>query len=156
VTAGARSAVAMSEGEIWSFLAESSKLQLGTVHPDGGPHLATMFYAMEDGRIAFWTYARSQKVRNLERNPRLSCLVESGWDYAELRGVLIRGTAEIFRTESDVRRIGMSVARAVRGEEIDETRRRELEGQAAKRVAVLVHPSSVASWDHRRLARRAV
>jgi PPOX class probable F420-dependent enzyme len=145
----------MTDSEVASFLAESSKLQLGTVHHDGGPHLATIFYAMEDGHIVFWTYARSQKVRNLERDPRLSCLVEAGWDYHELRGVLVRGSAELVRTESEVRRIGMSVARAVRGADIDEVRRRELESQAAKRVAVRVHPSSVASWDHRRLPRRA-
>ena len=67
-------------------------MQVASVGHDGAPHLTTLFYVVRDGRIAFWTYGRSQKIRNLERDPRVSCLVEDGVDYFELRGVSITGT----------------------------------------------------------------
>ena len=46
---------------------------------------------MHEGRIAFWTYASSQKIKNLERDDRITCLVEDGTDYFELRGCLDLG-----------------------------------------------------------------
>ncbi len=77
----------MSPSEIETFLDDSMKVQVATVSPDGAPHLTTLFYVMQDGQIAFWTYASSQKIKNLERDPRITCLVEDGEDYFELRGV---------------------------------------------------------------------
>ena len=93
----ARDAVRMDRAEVEEFLGSQVKVQVASLGKDGAPHLATLFYVVEDGRIAFWTYARSQKVRNLERDPRVSCLVEDGLDYFELRGVSVRGRAEILR-----------------------------------------------------------
>ena len=72
-------------------------MQVASIGTDGVPHLTTLFYVVRDGRIAFWTYGRSQKIRNLERDPRVSALVEDGVDYFELRGVSITGRAEIVR-----------------------------------------------------------
>ena len=86
-----RSAVAMSEAEIEEFLAGDMKVQVATIGPDGAPHLTTLFYVLDEGRIAFWTYGSSQKVKNLRRDPRITCLVEDGDDYFELRGVSITG-----------------------------------------------------------------
>ena len=74
------------------FLDEKVKVQVASIGKDGAPHLTTLFYVVRDGAIAFWTYGRSQKIRNLERDPRISCLVEDGDDYFELRGVSITGT----------------------------------------------------------------
>jgi general stress protein 26 len=65
---------------------------------------------LHEGRIAFWTYARSQKVRNLERDPRISCLVETGDDYFALRGVSVTGEAELVRDDARIRQIGTAVA----------------------------------------------
>ena len=82
----------MTEAEIEEFLAANMKVQVATIGPDGTPHLTTLFYVVEDGRLAFWTYGASQKVVNLRRDPRITCLVEGGEDYFELRGVSIQGT----------------------------------------------------------------
>ena len=82
---------------------------------DGAPHLTTLFYVVHDGRIAFWTYASSQKIKNLERDPRITCLVETGMDYFELAGVSIQGTAEIVRDEDRIREIGTKVVTAMSG-----------------------------------------
>lgn len=153
--AGGRDHIRMDDAERAAYLAGQVKVQVATLGRDGWPHLTTLFYVLDDARIAFWTYARSQKVRNLERDPRISCLVEDGEQYAELRGVSIRGRAEIRREPEAVARVGAAVAVAMTGvssfEELGELGRLEVERQAAKRVAVVVQPDRVASWDHRKL-----
>ncbi len=137
------------------FLGSQVKVQVASLDKDGGPHLSTLFYVVEGGRIAFWTYGRSQKVRNLERDDRVSCLVETGEDYFELRGVSVRGRAKMLRDPDDVRRIGSAVATAMTGagsfEDLGHLGRDEVERQVPQRVAVLVTPIHTASWDHRKL-----
>ena len=148
-----RAAVSMSDEEIEGYLAASMKVQVASIGVDGAPHLTTLFYVLHDGRIAFWTYASSQKVRNLERDPRISCLVETGTDYVELAGVSIQGTAEIVRDEDRIREIGTAVTDAMSGgADLGDLGREIVEKQVQKRVAVLVTPTKVASWDHSKMS----
>jgi PPOX class probable F420-dependent enzyme len=152
VAAKGRDLVKMTDAEIEAFLTESKKVQVATVNPDGTPHLTTLFYVVLDGRIAFWTYGRSQKIKNLERDPRITCLVETGDDYFELRGVSLTGKAELVTDEAEIRRIGSAVAsRMVDGADLGDIGRDEVERQVRKRVAVVVVPSRTASWDHRKM-----
>ncbi|HEX5861828.1 MAG TPA: pyridoxamine 5'-phosphate oxidase family protein [Nocardioides sp.] len=150
-----RDAVRMSDDEVAAFLADNLKVQVATAGRDGVPHLTTLFYVVDHGRIAFWTYGSSQKIRNLERDPRLSCLVEDGTDYFELRGVSITGKAELVRDTDRIRAIGSAVATRMVGadsfEELGDVGRTQVERQVTKRVGVVVHPEHVASWDHRKL-----
>ena len=150
-----RDLVRMSEAEIEEFLGAAKKVQVATINPDGSPHLTTLFYVVLDGRIAFWTYGRSQKIRNLERDPRIACLVEDGEDYFELRGVSITGRGELVTEESAIRRIGTAVAsRMVDGADLGDLGRDEVERQVGKRVGVVVVPDRTASWDHRKMLDR--
>jgi PPOX class probable F420-dependent enzyme len=137
----------MSPTEVAAFLAAGRKVQLATINRDGTPHLVTMFYGMRDGRIAFWTYRTSQKARNLARDPRLTCLVEDGDGYFELRGVQLRGTVEFV---DDVAAVGRLIAAQLAGVPADELDSYVAQA-AAKRVAYVVRPEHVASWDHRKL-----
>jgi PPOX class probable F420-dependent enzyme len=142
----------MSDDEVSEFLAKGKKVQVATVNPDGSPHLTTLFYVLHEGRIAFWTYAKSQKVRNLQRDPRITCLVESGEDYFELRGVSVTGKAELVTDETGVRAVGSAVAtRMLDGADLGDFGREEVERQVRKRVAVVVTPDRTASWDHRKM-----
>lgn len=148
-----RNAVKMSSGELEAFLRENIKVQVATVGRDGAAHLTTLFYVvLEDGRIAFWTYGRSQKIRNLERDPRITCLVEDGVDYFELRGASISGTAELVRDKERIEVIGGAVAARMVGvgsvAELGDAGMSEVSRQAEKRVVVIVTPESVGSWDH--------
>jgi len=152
----ARDVVRMSDDEIDAFLRGARKVQVATLAQDGTPHLTTLFHVVDDrGRIAFWTYGRSQKIRNLERDPRVSLLVEDGEDYFELRGVSVRGSAEVVRDLDAVRAVGTAVALRMIGadtpEALGDVGMAEVERQAAKRVAVVVTPEHTASWDHRKL-----
>lgn len=152
---GGRDEVRMSEQEVGDLLADNIKVQVASLGPDGAPHLTTLFYIVRDRRIAFWTYARSQKIRNLERDPRVSALVEGGDDYFELRGVSITGRAEIIRDYDGIYSIGSEVATRMIGadsfDSLGDFGRETVEKQAGKRVAVVIHPDHVATWDHRKM-----
>ncbi len=150
-----RDAVRMSEAEVADFLGANNKVQVATVNPDGAPHLTTLFYVVRDGRIAFWTYGRSQKVRNLERDPRITCLVEDGEDYFELRGVSISGTAEFIRDHDELLDLGTAVAMRMVGVDdpaaLGEIGTDMVAKQALKRVGLVVTPTTVATWDHSKM-----
>ena len=154
-TSSGRDGVRMSDVEVADLLGDNLKVQVASLGPDGAPHLTTLFYVVREGRIAFWTYARSQKIRNLERDPRVSVLVEAGDDYFELRGVSISGRAEIVRDHDEIYSIGSEVAtRMVAAESFEalgDLGRETVEKQARKRVAVVIHPDHVATWDHRKM-----
>lgn len=142
----------MTDKEVTSLVGEQRKLQLGTINPDGTPHLVTMFYGTVDDKIAFWTYRSSQKIRNIERDPRVTCLVETGVEYFELRGALIYGTATLMTDQNDVRYVGEQVVRRMM-QDVEESAIAELvAATAVKRYAVVVEPVRIASWDHRKMA----
>ena len=101
-----RNQIRMTDEEIYAFLAERHILQVATIDHDGYPHLVAMWYVLVNNEIAFWTYARSQKVVNLRRDPRLTCMVEEGEHYNELRGVQIKGRAVIHDDYETVLRLG--------------------------------------------------
>lgn len=141
----------MTDDEVTALVGGQRKLQLGTINPDGTPHLVTMFYGLLDDKIAFWTYRSSQKIRNIERDPRVTCLVETGLEYFELRGALIYGTATMLTDQNDVRHVGVQVLRRMMEDVEDDELAALVEATAAKRYAVLVEPVRVASWDHRKM-----
>jgi PPOX class probable F420-dependent enzyme len=153
--ASGRDAVKLTEQEVEDVLSENLKVQVASIGADGAPHLSTLFYIVRDGKIVFWTYGRSQKIKNLERDPRVSALVEDGVDYFELRGVSITGRAEIVRDYDAIYSIGSEVAtRMVAAESFEalgDLGRQTVEKQAHKRVGVIVHPEKVATWDHRKM-----
>ncbi|MBO2450388.1 pyridoxamine 5'-phosphate oxidase family protein [Actinomadura barringtoniae] len=146
-----RTKIALSEDEVTSLVGTQRKLQLGTINPDGTPHMVTMFHAVIDGQIAFWTYRSSQKARNIARDPRVTCLIEAGEDYFELSGALIYGRAEVVTDPNRVRYVGSEVVRRMMDLTDDDAIAPFVEATAAKRHAYLVEPVRVASWDHRKL-----
>jgi hypothetical protein len=109
-----------------------------------------MFYVMLGGRIAFWTYRAAQKARNLARDPRVTCLVETGEDYFELRGVQVAGLARLVDDPAGVLEIGRGVAggmAGVPGDAVEDY----VAHAARKRVGFFVEPSRIVSWDHSKL-----
>jgi PPOX class probable F420-dependent enzyme len=147
-----RARIAMSDDEVAAFLQEGRKVQLATINKDGTPHLVTMFYGLRDGRIAFWTYAKAQKTRNLERDSRITCLVEAGDDYDQLRGVMVYGTAERLDDRESVLSVGTEVIKRMTRLDDVEPLRDYIEHSGRKRVAFVVHPTRIVSWDHRKLS----
>jgi len=153
----ARKDISMTAEEVTAFLNETSILQVATIGKDGTPHLAPMWFVMEDDAIVFRSFSRSQKIVNLQRDPRLSVLAEDGDAYAELRGVMITGEARLVDDPAYVLSLyGRLAAKyTLIGDGPVELTEEELEaafGRAAsKNTAVVVEPIKVASWDHRKL-----
>ena len=151
--AAGRDAVKLTDEELEDFLASNMKVQVATNGPDGHPHLTTLFYVMVDGQMFFWTYGKSQKIQNLRRDPRITCLVEDGEDYFELRGVSIQGRARLVEEYDDIRTLGAKVAKRMAGDlDLGEFGDEIVEKQARKRVGIVVEPEKVTSWDHRKMA----
>lgn len=146
-----RDMIRMSDEEIRAFLEEQYTLEVATIDHDGWPHLVAMWYTLADDRIVFWTYAKSQKAVNLRRDPRLTCLVETGTRYDELRGVQIKGRAILNNERETVQRIGELIYARYSGGTLNDATRQMVATQAAKRVLVFVEPVEIASWDHRKL-----
>ena len=147
---GRRRQIRMTEAELAAFLEGQRTLICATVGPGGRPHLAALWFLPTDGRLDCWTYAASQKARNLERDPRATLLTEAGTGYQELRGVSMACDAELVRDPGQVLDLGVALAvryGAAPGPEL----RAGLAPQAAKRVGIRFHPTRVSSWDHRKL-----
>jgi PPOX class probable F420-dependent enzyme len=145
-----RDQIRMSDEEIHAFLEQERTLQVATIDHDGFPHLVAMWYVLINDEVVFWTYARSQKAVNLRRDPRLTCLVEAGEKYQELRGVQIKGRAVISDDLETVQRVGEAIFGRYMGP-LDENTRQMVAAQAPKRVIVFVKPVEIVSWDHRKL-----
>ncbi len=155
--ASTRERIRMDGQERVAFLAEPHKMSLATINADGTPHLVTMYYAMqgvgEAARMVFWTYATSQKAVNLDRDPRCSVLVETGDGYENLRGVSITGTVTRIEDQDAVLEIGQAVyGRYVDFDVTTGPMLDFLRQQATKRSAYALEPTTVATWDHRKLA----
>ena len=155
----------MSAEEAEAFLGEERIVTCATIGPRGWPHLMPLWYILRDPpggdpgpRLWAWTYAASQKVKNLERDPRATVQVEAGEKYEELRGVMIECEVRIHRALEDVAALGReiiarhSVARgSPRGAELAPEAREMFERQAQKRVGLEFVELRRASWDHRKL-----
>ena len=170
-----RDRVQMTATEVADMLAASRKVQLATINPDGYPHLVTMYYTLVDGKIAFWTYRTSQKALNLARDPRISCLVETGEAYFDLRGAQIQGTVETITDPDAVYQIGLAIGNVMgnaaagasaagtgaagtgavgtgaAGAAVNDY----VANAARKRYGYIVEPVRVISWDHTKLDPRA-
>jgi PPOX class probable F420-dependent enzyme len=153
----ARKDITMTAEEIAAFLGEEKTLQVATVGRDGFPHLAPMWFVVEQGRVVFRSFTKSQKMVNLRRNPKLTVLVEAGTAYDELRGVMIQGTAGLVTDRDYVLAVyGKLAARYAmfggRPVELDPDALEAAFGRyAGKNTAVVVEPERVISWDHRKL-----
>ncbi len=154
----ARMDITMTPDEIKEFLEEPRPIQVATIGPDGSPHVAPMWYLMHEEKVGFRSLAKSQKIVNLQRDPRLTLLAEDGETYAELRGVIIKGTARLIDDRDVVLEwYGRLAARyAFFGDDptpgLDAEALEEAFGRlAGTNTAVVVEPLKVISWDHRKL-----
>ncbi len=148
-----RDQIKLSNEELRELLESERVAIISSNGPRGFPHSMPLWFVPRQGEIWIWTYAKSQKVRNLERDPRATVLIETGHEYGELRGAMIEAEAELHHDAATV--IGFAEELTVRyAEGIDSVEgdaKAALEAQAPKRVAIHFKPRRVATWDHRKL-----
>jgi PPOX class probable F420-dependent enzyme len=141
----------MTDTEVDAFIEQQRTMAVATIGRDGRPHLVAMWYAILDGIPCFWTFAKSQKVVNLRRDPRITCLLEDGDEYSELRGVELVGHAEMTDDEDEVLRFGVAQWERYQGVKVNDALLPAVKKMAAKRVVVRIMVDRVVSWDHRKL-----
>jgi PPOX class probable F420-dependent enzyme len=148
-----RDQIQMSDDEVRSFLDEARTMTMCTFNHDGTIHAVAMWFGFLGSDVAVETKTKSQKALNLRRDPRITCLVEAGEVYGELRGVELVGWAEEIENPDELFAIGVSVyERNVA--RYDESQRPAVEAMLNKRVGFRVHAERTVSWDHRKLAVR--
>jgi len=148
-----RDQIKLDEAELRELLEEERIAIVSTLGPRGWPHSMPLWFVPREGTVWIWTYAKSQKVRNLERDPRATVLVEAGRAYEELRGAMFEAEAVIHRDVETV--LGFAEALTVRYAEgisaVEPDAKAALEAQAPKRVAISFPALRTATWDHRKL-----
>jgi PPOX class probable F420-dependent enzyme len=149
--AGRRDQISLTPDEVEAFLDAERTLQVASINADGTPHLVAMWYARHEGQIAFWTYAKSQKVVNVRRDPRLTVMVETGTKYEELKGVTIYGRARIIEDLDEVFAFGDNVYERYWGPIDSDLVREGVRAMGRKRVVIIVERDKTVSWDHAKL-----
>jgi PPOX class probable F420-dependent enzyme len=145
-----RAQIKMTDEEIDEFLHGRHSMSCATIGPTGDIHMVAMWYGFLDGCVAMETKAKSQKVQNLRRSNRITCMVEDGEKYEELRGVELVGSAEIIEDPDRLFEIGISVWERYQGPYTEESKP-FVEMMLNKRVGIKVEVDRVVSWDHRKL-----
>ena len=150
-----RAEIQLSPEEQRELIEAERIVVVSTIGTRGWPHSMPLWYVPRGGDIWIYTYAKSQKVRNLERDPRATLLLETGHEYHELRGVEIEAEAEIHRDLDTVFELAKELtARYADGAQVDDAQAEALRAQARKRVAIRFEPKRVATWDHGKLGGR--
>jgi PPOX class probable F420-dependent enzyme len=143
-----RDQIRMTDDELRAFLDEQRIMQVATVGPHGRPHLVPLWYFVEGSELRGWTYAKSQKAKNLERDPRATISIDDGIQYQELRGVMMECDVQMERDTELVADCGTALFKRYVGEaDVGEMVR----AQALKRVALRFVPTRTVTWDHRKL-----
>ena len=145
-----RDQIRMSDDEVRDFLDEQKIVSVATLGPKGRPHLVSLWYVRDGDELTGWTFAKSQKAKNLERDPHATLQVEAGVEYHELRGVMFECDVEVERDPERVADYGRALFDRYApggGEAVDEM----IQKQAPKRVGLRFRPTRTVSWDHRKL-----
>jgi PPOX class probable F420-dependent enzyme len=146
-----RDQIQMSDAELRAFLVQQRTVVCATNGARGWPHLMPLWYVVRDGEIWAWTYAKSQKVRNLERDPRATLQIETGDTYDQLRGVMLEATAELVRDTAAVAALGAEILGRYGDSSVSVEVNEAIRAQARKRVGLRFVVQRIASWDHRKL-----
>lgn len=152
-----RGSISLTNAEIREYLDSKKTLIIVSNGRDGFPHPMPMwFYVDDEGCLYCTTFRKSQKALNFRRDPKASLLVESGTEYAELKGVVIYAHTDV------IDNLGVATDTLVkintRGRSLDDSARQALTGTvrktAEKRIVLKFTPREYVSWDHSRLAGR--
>jgi general stress protein 26 len=146
-----RAEIAMAADEVAAFIGDQRVVTCATLGGDGWPHLMPLWFVVRDGECWAWTYAKSQKVRNLERDPRCTLQFEAGETYNELCGVMLKCDCLLHHDLGVVTGVGAEIAQRYGGADLNAEARAYVARQAAKRVAMQFQVRETASWDHRKL-----
>jgi Pyridoxamine 5'-phosphate oxidase len=141
--------IAMTKAEVDDFLGQERTCRVATsgLH---GPHLTALWYVWDGTALWLTSVVRSQRWTDLERDPRVSVLVDAGEVYGELRGVELRGRVEVV---GEVPRVGQPDERLAEPERLFARKYADGEARNDGRHAWLrLIPDTLVSWDFRKMS----
>ncbi len=147
-----RDQIRLTDPERTAFVNQQRVVICATNGPRGWPHLMPLWYIVREDQIWAWTYAKSQKVRNLERDPRVTLQIEDGESYDQLRGVMIEARTELHRDPEVIVKLGSELLARYGGGSVTPEIEAAVRAQATKRIGLQFVPERTTSWDHRKLA----
>jgi general stress protein 26 len=147
-----RDQIRMSDAEVLAFLDEERTVTCATNGREGFPHLMPLWFVVRGGELWAWTYGKSQKVRNIERDPRATLQVEAGTEYHLLRGVMLECDTVLHTDLDTVSALGTEIFQRYGGvTDLDDGVKAMIAKQAVKRVGLQFVERSRVTWDHRKL-----
>ena len=147
-----RSVITMSDTELADYLGEQRTVTCATMGANGRPHLMPLWYTVQGHTMTCWTFAKSQKARNIERLPQATLQVESGTRYEDLRGAMLECDVELIRDLASVTELGLAIMQRYAPSDAPlDALRAAVAKQAPKRVGLRFHPTRVVTWNHRKL-----
>jgi PPOX class probable F420-dependent enzyme len=146
-----RDQIKMSEAELLDFLADQKVVSCATIGPRGRPHVIPLWYVSDGLVLSAWTYAKSQKARNLERDPRATLEIDEGVAYHELRGAMLECDVEVEHDPDRVADYGLALFERYVGGDLAPEIQEMVKGQASKRVGLRFSPTRIVTWDHSKL-----
>jgi PPOX class probable F420-dependent enzyme len=142
--------IAMTSDELDDFLRAERTCRVATAGKDGAPHTSALWFVWDGKALWLNTIVKSQRWTNLERDPRVSVLVDAGEDYFELRGVELLGSIEP---------VGSAPRTAEPDAALEHTERLYGEKYSGgtfvpdgRHAWVRLVPDKIVSWDFRKLA----
>lgn len=128
---------------------DATTCRVGTVRPDGGPHVAARWFVWREDGLWVSTRIGDTTWEHAVRDPRVSVVIDRGRDWREIAGVRVEGVAEAYPAEHPDLRAPMSgwheKYRQMFVGEGFETFARDVPALGFLRVV----PSRVDAWDHR-------
>ena len=146
-----RDQIKLSDEEVRAYLDDRMVMQVATIGPRGLPHVVPLWFVRDGMELEAWTFAKSQKAKNLERDPRATVAIEDGVQYHELRGVMLECDVDLERDPARVADYGVALFTRYGGGELAPEVRAAVESQAPKRVGLRFVPTRAVSWDHGKL-----
>src|SRR3954468_11992072 len=132
-----REQIRMTEEELREFVAEHKVMTCATTGPNGRPHLMPLWYVpQDDASLIGWTFAKSQKTKNLERDPHATLQIEDGVEYQELRGAMFECDVSVEREPERVAEYGRKIFQRYGGGNLAPEAAEMVQKQAAKRIGM--------------------
>jgi len=152
-----RELIQMTDEETWNFIHSQQTIQVSSNGPQGWPHLVPLWFALEGKTIVLESFTKAQKIVNLQRDNRITLMLEDGHDrYEKLQGVIIYGRAELIDGRVDFEEVVKHHIQVLKRNNAmglsDSDIEAAVRGMAAKKTSVLVKPEKVVSWNHQKLA----
>lgn len=154
-----RRQIEMTPDEVAEFVDDQDVVMVATLGPNGWPHLVPLWFLRDGEDILAWSYGKSQKVMNIQRDPRATLMFEAGSEYTELRGVALECTVEVLEDPAEIAQIGNALTRryqkGVASQHGDDGVEALVTKQSARRRALRFRPVRTATWDHSKMTRPA-